>query len=64
MTSLFNLGPDDIYPNVYECGPGRSLSAILQKVMRRKQRYYPFDKQISKNIMYYIKLSGYLFIHL
>jgi len=32
MTSLFNLGPDDIYPNVYECGPGRSLSAILQKV--------------------------------
>jgi len=32
MTSLFNLGPHDIYPSVYECGPGRSLSAILQKV--------------------------------
>ena len=50
MTSLFNLGPDDIYPNVYECGPGRSLSAILQKVMRRKQIK---NTQMSTNVMYH-----------
>jgi len=32
MSAMFKLGTDDIYPSVYECGPGSSLSAILNKV--------------------------------
>jgi len=32
MSSLYNLGNDDIYPLTYECGPGKSLTAILHKI--------------------------------
>ena len=32
MASIYKMGPYDIYPRTFECGPGRTLSAILQKV--------------------------------
>ena len=32
MSTLFKSGPSDLLPRVFECGPGRSLSAILGKV--------------------------------
>ena len=32
MSSLFKSNPNDILPNVFECGPGRSLSAVLGKI--------------------------------
>ena len=35
MASLFISKPNDLLPNVLECGPGRSLSAILGKINGR-----------------------------
>merc|ERR1719397_251993 len=32
MASMFRSGPADLLPQVFECGPGRGLSAILGKV--------------------------------
>ena len=32
MASLFMSKPNDLLPNVFECGPGRSLSAVLGKI--------------------------------
>lgn len=29
---VYERGTDDQFPNSYECGPGKSLKALLQKV--------------------------------
>eukprot|EP00092_Neocalanus_flemingeri_P012969 GFUD01013973.1.p1 GENE.GFUD01013973.1~~GFUD01013973.1.p1 ORF type:complete len:397 (+),score=87.30 GFUD01013973.1:57-1247(+) len=44
MAKLFVSGPDDIPPRVFECGPGRGLSAMLGKIngkAAKKCRYIP-----------------------
>lgn len=44
MARLFVAGPNDILPSVFECGPGKGLSAILNKVNGRaakKCKYIP-----------------------
>jgi hypothetical protein len=32
MSNLFRYEREEYLPNVYECGPGHSLSALLQKI--------------------------------
>ena len=32
MSSMFRSDPNDILPSVYECGPGRGLTAMLNKI--------------------------------
>jgi len=32
INDLYNLDKDDIYPYTYECGPGKSLTAMLHKI--------------------------------
>ena len=46
FSSLFSFGPNDQLPSVYECGPGKSLSSILEKVSF--VLYFP-GQQIAKN---------------
>lgn len=38
MSRIFSFGPNDLLPSVYECGPGKSLSSILEKVNGRAAR--------------------------
>ena len=32
MAKMFVSGPNDLLPSVYECGPGKGLSAMLGKI--------------------------------
>jgi len=44
MTQIFKSGPNDSLPSVYECGPGRGLSAMLGKIngkAARRCQYIP-----------------------
>ena len=38
MCTLFTAGPNDLLPSVYECGPGKTLSTMLEKLNGRTAR--------------------------
>jgi len=38
MCTLFTAGPNDLLPSVYECGPGKTLSTMLEKLNGRAAR--------------------------
>ena len=56
FSSLYNLGNEDIYPLTYECGPGKSLTAILHKVFLLIEYFFyilsDFLKITLKNIIF------------
>jgi len=42
INNIFKVGPNDLLPAVYECGPGRVLSAMLGRIHGRAARRCQF----------------------